>query len=132
MLVWSDLRDWLVSLGGGIDPAWYVEGPHIEKLPDQIVTVTLLSGTGYSLEGALDGPSFQVRARGRQGWDQGSAEKLANQVDSLLFHASFPARIGDTVIQIVDRVGGAPAPLGDPDIADRFEYVCTYRMTVSN
>lgn len=128
MLTFPMLKQWLVSLGA--DPEIIFEGPYVPDMPDRAIIISLLSGAGYTMEGALDNPTFQVRVRAT-GMKQRAAETLAYQLDQSFFLAPLPVRIGDTSIQLVDRVGGTPSPLGPPDPGDRVEYVCSYRVVVS-
>ena len=126
-LTYSTLADWLVSLG--VDQTVLNQGPFIPKMPDELTTLTLLPGLGYTTEGALDNPSFQVRCRSGQN-DQQSAEAAAFDIDSRIFRAQYPITVDGVRIVVVDRLGGAPAPLGPPDDAERIDYVCTYRAVI--
>jgi hypothetical protein len=114
-------------------------GPYINEMPDRLITVTLLPGLGFSSEGAMDQPTFQVRVRSEQ-TNQATGELLAQQIDACIFNQHFPQVIQyqsdeltpteSTTLVLVARLNGAPAPLGPPDDAYRYDYVCTYRAVV--
>ncbi len=133
-LTFQTLSDWLTSLGvqfpvnvdGVAAPN---QGPYIPEEPDKLVTVTMLPGTGYELEGAVDSPSFQLRVRSGQN-TQTDAETLALSLDNAILNAKFPTVIDNTKIQVASRLGGAPAVLGPPDDGFRYDYVSTYRVLI--
>ena len=135
-LVLKTLTEWLSSLAPP-PPAqpWpdIVSGPFIRDMPDRLVSITLLPGLGYAMEGSVDQPSFQVRARGDQS-DQGDAETIAMDIDTAIFVQHFPQVFADTNFLLVTRLAGMPAPLGPPVQNDgmRLEYVCTYRTVIGN
>jgi hypothetical protein len=135
-LSYSELRDWLQSVveaagftGTEAFPP-YNEGPYIPDEPDKLITLTLTAGTGFSNQGATDGPTFQVRVRSDQNAQQ-IGEEIANRIDSLLLIQLFPQTMpSGRKIRLVSRVGGAPASMGPPDDAYRFDYVCNYYAIV--
>lgn len=132
-LTFDDLSTWLSVLaqGAGVSlPANINEGPYVPDMPNKLITITQMSGTGFQNEGALDGPSFQLRVRSAQN-DQTSAETLANALDKLIFDQLFPQRLkSGTPLLLVSRIGGAPAIMGPPDDAFRYDYVCNYYAMV--
>lgn len=125
-------RDWLQSLQPN-PPAqqWppFFTGPYIRDMPDQIVTVSLLPGIGFVMEGTADSPNVQIRTRSAQN-DQQSAEDVAFAIDQAIFNTHFPVIFEDTTFVLVTRAGGSPVPLGPPDDAFRYDYVCTYRCVI--
>lgn len=127
-LTFDTLNQWLQQLGVPSNVPIF-EGPLILEMPAVAVHITLLPGTGYALEGAQDGPSFQIRARGEPN-DQNGAETIAYAFDSVL-RSPLPVTVNGTRFSVCDRVGGAPSALGPPDNGDRYEYTCTYRVQVT-
>ena len=132
-LSYDDLSDWLkqLILGAEIEnfPPFF-QGPYIQELPNRICTLTLQPGSGYAMEGAADQPHFQVRIRSDQ-LAQGVAEKDAFTLDKLIFAAKFPTKLSSGMnLLLVARFGGAPATLGPPDSAQRFDYICNYNAVV--
>lgn len=133
---------WLTQLGWdnvdeSADPGAvpFFPGPYIPKMPNRIVVVTALPGTGFALEGFADWCAFQARCRGMQNPnDTGSyadAESLAFLLDSLIFSAPFPVVVNGQTIVKAYRTGGQPAPLGQgPDDADRYEFTANYAVLV--
>lgn len=110
-------------------PAFY-EGPYIVEMPNRICTLTLQSGAGYAIEGAADMPQFQVRIRSEQSL-QATAETDAFLLDQLIFQARYPTKLASGMnLSFCGRIGGAPAPLGPPDQAYRFDYTCNYQAVV--
>lgn len=133
-LTFQTLSDWLVSLGVAIPPntdgaAAPQEGPYIPEEPDQLVIVTMLPGAGFMYEAVADWPAFQLRVRSGQD-AQSTAEALAQALDLAILRAKYPVTIDGTHIQVVDRIGGAPAVLGPPDDAFRYDYVSNYQVLV--
>lgn len=137
LLTFADLSTWLQSLLE-FAPVTQVtqnfpdfnEGPYIPELPNQLCTITLTGGTGFQMEGAADAPTFQVRVRSEQE-NQGTAEAQANLLDALIFQAQFPATLTSGLkLLLVSRTGGAPASIGPPDDAYRYDYVCNYYAIV--
>jgi hypothetical protein len=136
------LISWILSLGwdGNQETgAPLVLGPYVPDEPDKLIVLTPTPGPGYQREGATDLVGFQARARGPQGGDgsphaQAAAEALAYELDKLIFAAAYPAVLpSGQVIVLARRLSGAPAPLAaGPDDADRFEYVTSYLIEVSN
>jgi len=136
------LVDWLASLST-LPPtppiSWpaIMMGPYIHEMPDRLITVTLLPGLGYAMEGAVDQPTFQVRVRSDQN-NQASGEILAQDIDFRILNAKFPVTLNfandlvsiDTKVSLVTRAAGSPAPLGPPDQAFRYDYTCTYRAVI--
>jgi hypothetical protein len=137
-----DLIAWLTSLGwdGNQETgAPLVLGPYVPDEPDRLVVLTPTPGPGYQRDGATDLTGFQARARGPQGGDgspdaQAAAEALAYALDALIFTAAYPAVLpSGQVIVLARRLSGAPAPLGPmPDDGDRWSFVCSYLIEVSN
>lgn len=141
-LSYDDIQGWLsglITAAGitGFPP--FNEGPFIPETPNQLCTVTLSPGAGYQMEGAADQPHFQLRYRSDQGASsspgrnpvQAAVESNAFALDKLIFQANFPAvLLSGMRLLLVSRVGGAPATLGPPDAAYRFEYVCNYYAVV--
>jgi hypothetical protein len=136
------LIGWIMSLGwdGNQETgAPLVLGPYVPDEPDRLVVLTPVPGPGLQREGATDLAGFQARARGQQGGDgsphaQAAAEALSYRLDALIFTAAYPVTLpSGQVIVLARRLSGAPAPLsGTPDNADRYEYVCSYLIEVSN
>lgn len=131
-LVFADLSSWLQGLvtaaGTQIASSFpeFNEGPYIPEMPDELCSITLTGGTGYQMEGAADAPTFQIRIRSPQN-NQSPAEQHANLLDKLIFEAKFPTSLASGLqLLLVSRVGGAPASIGPPDDAYRFDYVCNY------
>ncbi len=136
ILTYSDLSTWLQSLvnaaGSQVSSAFpgLNEGPYIPDMPNELCTVTLTGGTGFQLEGAADAPTFQVRIRSDQ-QAQTSAETNANTLDKLIFQAQFPTVLASGLnLLLVSRIGGAPASIGPPDDAYRYDYVGNYYAIV--
>lgn len=137
-----DVISWLVSLGWDVTQetgAPLYLGPYLPPEPDRLVVITPTPGPGFTLEGATDTSAFQALVRGQQGGDgslhaQKHAEKLAYQLDALIFGARFPAVLtSGQVIVTAYRLGGHPVPLGPgPDDADRLTFVCSYLIQASN
>jgi hypothetical protein len=132
-LSYTDIQTWLSSLipeeqAKNFPP--FFQGPYIIESPDRICTITLMSGAGYSMEGAADEPQFQIRIRSDQN-KQSTAESDSYLLDMLIFQQRPPIKLVSGMnLLLVTRVGGAPAPLGPPDGAYRFDYVCNYSATV--
>jgi hypothetical protein len=114
----------------------FSEGPYILELPNQICTITLVSGGGYLMEGASDTPQFQVRIRSDQGAPGTSDVQTvvaanAALLDKLIFQAQYPTKLASGMnLLLASRVGGAPAPLGLPDATYRFDYTCSYYAVI--
>lgn len=123
---------WLASLQPQppLEP-WpsFMHGPYIHEMPDRLITVTMLPGNGFAFEGGADQPTFQVRVRSAQN-NQADGEAVANEIDFAIFNQVFPQLVQDVKVLLVTRQAGAPAPLGPPDDANRFDYVCTYRTVI--
>lgn len=101
-------------------------GPYIPEMPNQLITITPLDGIGFVMEGAGDSPNLQIRVRSEQN-DQSSGESVAFAIDTAIYGAHFPVLVDDYKILLVTRLAGQPSPLGPPDDAYRYDYVCTYR-----
>lgn len=109
----------------------FFPGPYIEDIPHQIVTVTLVSGAGFSHEGVTDDKVFQVRARGLD-HDPGSAEALALYIDEAVLKADVPTDVGTKRVVACYRFGNPPSPLSaTPDNAHRWEYIANYLFRVA-
>jgi hypothetical protein len=135
-LTYADLSSWLQGLvaaaGAQVAESFptFNQGPYVLDMPDSLCTVTLTAGTGFQMEGAADGPTFQIRIRSEQE-NQQNGELNANLLDSLIFQAQFPTLLPSGYkLLLVSRVGGAPASLGPPDDAYRYDYVCNYYAIV--
>lgn len=135
-ILYSDLQTWLQSLlaaAGTLVTSGFPdfnEGPYIPEMPDELCTITLTGGTGWQMEGAADGPTFQVRVRSQQN-AQGTAEQQSLLLDKLIFMAQYPTALASGLkLLLVSRVGGGPASIGPPDDAYRFDYVCNYYAIV--
>jgi hypothetical protein len=137
-----DLLAWIATMGWDSNQETGVPlylGPYIPDEPDKCVVVTPTPGPGYTREGATDLCGFQARVRGPQGGDgspdaQAAAEALAYRLDALIFAAAYPVTLpSGQVIVLARRLSGMPAPMsGTPDSGDRFEFVCSYLIEVSN
>jgi hypothetical protein len=135
-LTYTDLSTWLQGLvnaaGTRVSSAFpaFNEGPYIPEMPDELCTLSLTGGIGFQMEGAADQQTFQVRIRSQQN-DQSTAEAQAILLDKLIFQAPFPVTLSSGFkLLLVSRTGGAPAALGPPDDAYRFDYVGNYYATV--
>lgn len=135
-LTYEDLSAWLQGLltaaGTQIASAFpaFNEGPYIPEMPNELCSITLTGGTGFQMEGAADAPTFQVRIRSEQN-NQVTAKLQSNVLDKLIFQAHFPTTLASGLfLLLVSRVGGAPASIGPPDDAYRFDYVCNYYAVV--
>lgn len=134
MLTTSDLIAWLGSLGirpgGTVDVAVFA-GPWLPKMPDEVAVVTPISGPGESLQGMADTAGFQLRIRGRQDITGASPTGEANALaaDRLILTAPLPALVGGVQLLPIQRSGGRPAPLPDPDGGDRLSFTATYLTT---
>jgi hypothetical protein len=131
VLTTSDLIAWLASLGIGSGLAVDVPvfpGPWLPKMPDELAVVTPISGPGEWLDGSGDVAGFQLRIRGRQDITGLSASGEANALaaDRLILTAPLPALVGGVHLLPLQRSGGRPAPLPDPDGGDRLSFTCTY------
>jgi hypothetical protein len=122
--------DWLTGLGWDTTEetgAPIVAGPRIRPSPDKIVHVTGSGGSGYMLEGAADSALFQVRWRGPSN-DPDEAERMATEMDSMIFRARFPANVDGVTFVLVDRFAGGPDPLPlDPGDL-RYEFSNQYTL----
>lgn len=144
-LSYDDIQSWLSGLLvvegiTGFPP--FNEGPFIPETPNKLCTITLAPGAGYQMEGAADQPQFQLRFRSDQGGSsspgknpvQADIEQFAFTLDKLILQQSisgFPTKLPSGMnLLLVARVGGAPASLGPPDSAYRFDYVCNYYAVV--
>jgi hypothetical protein len=128
------LITWLNSIQpnpNSIEWPEFREGPYIHEMPDRLVTVTLLPGPGLSFEGLADQPAFQVRVRSKQNY-QIDAETVSLSIDRAIFSQHFPQVFQGVNLMLVTRSAGQPAPLGPPDDAFRYDYVCTYRTVIGN
>lgn len=136
-LTYADLSTWLTGLLelAPVNPITqnfpnFNEGPYIPEMPNELCSITLTGGTGFQMEGAADAPTFQVRVRSDQN-NQGTAEQQSLLLDQLIFQAQFPTTLTSGFkLLLVSRVGGAPASIGPPDDAYRFDYVCNYYAIV--
>lgn len=135
-LTYADLSAWLQGLltaaGTQVSSAFpaFNEGPYIPEMPDELCTVTLTGGVGFQMEGAADQQTFQVRIRSQQN-DQSTAEAQINTLDRLIFLAAYPTTLASGFkLLLVSRTGGAPASIGPPDDAYRFDYVGNYYAIV--
>jgi hypothetical protein len=119
----------------GLDPQLaavpFNHGPYIADTPDEIVTVTLVAGAGYALDGVAEDKIFQVRSRGLDN-DPGSAESLAMFIDDAVLRVDKPTDVGSKRVFTVYRHGNPPSPLSaTPDNGDRWEYIANYLFRVA-
>lgn len=135
-LTYEDLSAWLQGLlnaaGTQVSSAFpaFNEGPYIPEMPDELCTISLTGGIGFQLEGAADQLTFQVRIRSQQN-DQSTAKVQAAVLDKLIFLAAYPTTLASGLkLLLVSRTGGAPASIGPPDDAYRFDYVGNYYAIV--
>ena len=121
--------DFITALGwNGTQESGYplYPGPEILDEPDQLVTITPVTGPGYVTEEAgLDSWGFQVRVRGAQD-DPLGPELAAQQLDWMILGASYPSQVDGVNIQVAYRSGPPPVPLPLDPSDRRFEYSCTY------
>lgn len=138
----SDLTAWIESLGWDANQETgtpLVMGPYVPDTPDRIAVLTATPGAGYQKEGATDLCGLQARVRGGQSGDgstdaQAATEALAYALDALIFGAAYPVRLasGKTLVT-AHRLSGMPSPMAQAgDDQDRFTYVCSYLIEVSN
>lgn len=135
-LTYEDLSAWLQQIlnlaGTQVASAFpeFNEGPYIPEMPDELCTLTLTGGVGFQMEGAADQLTFQVRIRSQQN-NQSTARDQANVLDKLIFQAAYPTVLSSGLkLLLVSRTGGAPASIGPPDDAYRFDYVGNYYAIV--
>jgi hypothetical protein len=93
---------------------------------DLLGLVTMLEGSGESLEGIGAGPSFQLRIVGRE-HQQDALYRSAHAVDAALRFGDYPAELWGTQVVTVNWSGGGPSELLE-DEYDRIAYVCTYNV----
>lgn len=127
VLTADGLCDWLTSQGAD----WtLLPGPYVPDEPDRLTVVTMLPGPGLSTEQAMDTVGFQLRTRGGQR-DYNDAQDMANGLDYVILAALSPL-VGGVQVKYMDRTGGAPAPLGEPDNGDRQTFTATYHAVVAS
>lgn len=108
---------------------------HLPASPDELVVIAMTGGPGMTVDGVLDGVSFQVRSRGEQGGAGTDVWAMAWAIDGLLVPPpasapSSPCRVGSQFVSEISRVGGPPAFLLR-DSARRAHYTGNYIFTVS-
>lgn len=123
--------DWIKTLGwDDREELGYplAEGPRIKEAPDKIVHVTGAGGPGYvTEEGSVDAANFQFRVRGpANAPDQ--AQLAADNLDTLVLTAPFPAIVDGVKIQHVHRLGGRPVPMPVLPGDLRHEFTATYTV----
>jgi hypothetical protein len=103
-------------------------GPEILVAPDKLVTVTPVTGPGYTTEEAgLDNWGFQVRLRGAAD-DPLGPELAIQRLDYMILAADYPATVDGVRIALAYRMGASPTPLPLNPSDRRFEYTCTYLL----
>jgi len=138
----SDVVAWIESQGWNTNQETgcpLVMGPYVPDTPDCVAILTATPGAGFMFEGATDVCGFQARVRGGQSGDgstdaQAATEALAYSLDGLIFNAAYPCVLasGRTLVT-AHRLSGMPAPMPQAsDDQDRFTYVCSYLIEVSN
>jgi hypothetical protein len=99
--------------------------PVIPDSPDEIVVVTLQSGSGMDFERGFEIRNFQVRCRAIQNNPQIS-EANSMGIDTLLMSLMMPWEPDSAHIIDLGWVGGGPAPMAADDYANRYSWVCNY------
>jgi hypothetical protein len=123
----NQLVDWCAGLVSQFDQAPVGKrGPVVPELefPDNMLVITMMSGSATEMEDAVRKPAFQVKVRGLlEYYDQVAAQ--ANTIDQALMVGPWGALWG-TWINSIQHVGGEPAPAVDDAAAKRITFDCTY------
>jgi hypothetical protein len=101
---------------------------HTDRMPNsgRAVLITMQSGPGLELEGELDNVAFNIQARGAEN-NFDDAFDIAWEIDSLITTEGVMGfTMGDTVVHMMDRVGGGPAPLSTTDPSGRYGFSGNY------
>lgn len=107
----------------------------LPDVPNRIISVVLVSGAGFSMDGLFDAVAFSVTCRGGEN-NYSDAEAIANEVDDILT-GKFPGVksmsffLGNLYVDVMSRTGGGPAQLPIADDQSRFIFTCNYYIQVA-
>jgi hypothetical protein len=107
----------------------------IPDVPNRIISVTFVSGAGFSMDGLFDAVGFQVTCRGAEN-NFPDAEFIALEVDDILT-GKFPDSksisfwMDDVYVDAIGRTGGGPIQLPFADENSRFTFTCNYYAQVA-
>lgn len=122
------LVNWCGALVSEVDQAPQAAlGPMRPELefPDNLVLVTMLSGSGTEMEGVVRRPAFQVSVRGLFPY-YSQLQAQANTIDLALMFGNWPLNLWGTRILTAEHVGGEPAPRMDDMQSQRVVFDCSY------
>jgi hypothetical protein len=108
----------------------------LPDLPNRVISVTLVSGAGFSMDGLFDAIGFSITCRGGEN-NFPDAEAIANEVDNIIT-GNFPGIKSmsfflndDIYVDVLGRTGGGPIQLPLADVQSRFMFTCNYYAQVA-
>lgn len=108
----------------------------LPDLPNRIISVTLTSGAGFSMDGLFDAVGFTVTCRGAEN-NFTDAEMIAKEVDDILTGKFLDAKSisffmdDDVYVDVIGRTGGGPVQFPMADNQSRFIFTCNYYAQVA-
>lgn len=107
----------------------------IPSTPNRIISVTIVSGAGLTMDGLFDAVGFSVTCRGGEN-NFPDAEAIAQEVDDILTGKyadvkSISFYMGDVYVDAFGRTGGGPIQLPITDDQSRFIFTCNYYAQVA-
>lgn len=121
------LKEWLKANIDSGAPIFF------DRIPDngRFIKITIGNSVrGLENEGLFDTPTFQIQCRGAEN-NYEDAENIAFEIDSLILGSSNNIMVGDCYVQVISRVGGAPAALQLQDPQSRHVFTCNYYAIAS-
>jgi len=107
----------------------------LPDMPNRIISVTLTSGAGFSMDGLFDAVGFTVTCRGGEN-NFTDAEMIAKEVDDILTGKFVDAKsmsffMDDVYVDVIGRTGGGPVQFPMSDDQSRFIFTCNYYAQVA-
>jgi hypothetical protein len=112
-----------------------VIGGRLPDLPNRVISIVMISGAGFQMDGLFDAVGFSVTCRGGEN-NFADAEAIANEVDDILTGKAADVKsisfyLGDVYVDVMGRTGSGPTQLPVPDIQSRFMFTCNYYAQVA-